>query len=300
MAQDIEWLGITYLGVPDIYLPKASSGEARFIDPTPATAVAADVASGKIFFLADGTPAVGTASGGISATDALLIVQAPASYTVTITKGQTSMTSTGRRLASDHSVYEHVFVIPASLFDSSAWTVEATDGTYTGSASIVVNSADVFYITQLSYTFYLIKNGLLTGQGITKYQSGNKINQESGYVHLGGKYDEVNIFTSTDKVDLTRFSKLVFVASAGWGYYRSGKTPIICIGANRPTASSATSSATITNITAYKHLRTSSGSFSGAFELDVSGYSGEYYIGFCVSGNTNVEGYANVTKFGLE
>lgn len=300
MAQDIEWLGITYLAVPDVYLPKASSGEARFVDPSPVTAVQADVASGKTFLLADGTLAEGTASGGISSTDALLIVQAPAGYAVTISKGSTSMTSaSGHRNAADHSIYDHLFVIYQSQFDSTAWSISATDGTYTGTATVVVNSSDTFYVTSLVYSCYLVYNGLLTGQGITKYQNANTIIQNSGYVHFGGGKDQVNIFTSTNKLDLTRFSKLVIVVTDGRGYYRSGKTPIICIGSSRPTASSATSSSTITNIKAYKHLRTSYGTFSGTFELDVSGYTGDYYIGICISGN-NDEGYVNATKFGLE
>ena len=298
MAQTISLLGAIYSDVPAVLLPKQGSGTARFDDTTDADAAASDIASGRTAYV-NGVKLTGTASGGITSTDALLIVQAPTGYTVTVSKGATSMTSTGHRNAADHSIYDHLFVIHQAQFDSTAWSISATDGTYTGSASVVINSADTFYVTSLAYTFYLIYNGLLTGQGITKYRTANTIVQNSGYVHLGGGNDEVNIFTSTNKVDLTRFSKLSFVVTGGYGYYRSGKTPIICIGSSRPTASSATSSSTITNITAYKMLRSSTGSFSGTFELDLSSYSGEYYIGFCVSGNNN-EGYANVTKFGLE
>lgn len=42
------------------------SNGTTLIDITPTTAVASDVASGKIFFLADGTQATGTGSGGSS------------------------------------------------------------------------------------------------------------------------------------------------------------------------------------------------------------------------------------------
>ena len=64
MAQDISWLGNTYSDVPEIYLPKSTSGEALFIDPSPTTAEAADVAAPKIFFNAQGVQTVGTGSGG--------------------------------------------------------------------------------------------------------------------------------------------------------------------------------------------------------------------------------------------
>jgi hypothetical protein len=64
MAQDIKLLGATYSAVPAVLLPKANGGTAQFTDVTGTTATAADVASGKIFFAADGTQTTGTASGG--------------------------------------------------------------------------------------------------------------------------------------------------------------------------------------------------------------------------------------------
>ena len=64
MAQDISLLGANYSGVPAVTLPKTGGGTARFTDVTPTTAVASDVANGKIFFKADGSQDTGTASGG--------------------------------------------------------------------------------------------------------------------------------------------------------------------------------------------------------------------------------------------
>lgn len=64
MAQNITWLGNQYSDVPFVSLPKTSGGTAQFTDTTPTTATAEDVLDGKIFFLADGTQATGTGSGG--------------------------------------------------------------------------------------------------------------------------------------------------------------------------------------------------------------------------------------------
>ena len=64
MSQNITWLGASYTGVEKITLPKTGGGTARFDDASVTTAQAADVASGKIFLAADGTPTTGTNSGG--------------------------------------------------------------------------------------------------------------------------------------------------------------------------------------------------------------------------------------------
>lgn len=64
MAQNISLWGASYSAVPSVKLPKTGGGTASFVDVTPTTAGASDVASGKIFFTADGTQTTGTNSGG--------------------------------------------------------------------------------------------------------------------------------------------------------------------------------------------------------------------------------------------
>ena len=64
MAQNISLLGATYSNVPAVQLPKQGGGSATFTDVTDTTAAAADVASGKYFYTANGTRTQGTSSGG--------------------------------------------------------------------------------------------------------------------------------------------------------------------------------------------------------------------------------------------
>jgi len=64
LAQNITWMGSSYTGVEKITLPKTGGGNARFDDASVTTAVASDVASGKIFLASNGTITTGTATGG--------------------------------------------------------------------------------------------------------------------------------------------------------------------------------------------------------------------------------------------
>lgn len=64
MAKNITLMGASYSDVPAVNLPQTGGGTARFDDCSVVTAVASDVASGKIFVASDGTVTTGTASGG--------------------------------------------------------------------------------------------------------------------------------------------------------------------------------------------------------------------------------------------
>ena len=93
----------------------------------------------------------GSGSGGPSASDAILTVTVPTGSTVTMTKGGVTLTPTMWVQAADNTLDCALFVIQPSLFDAvNAWTVTATLGTETASATVTISSNEQYDIV-MSY-----------------------------------------------------------------------------------------------------------------------------------------------------
>ena len=95
-----------------------------------------------------GSPLIfsGGGGGGLSASDAVLIVRAPASATVSATKGGTTITGIGYVQDGRSTVEDYVLPIPQATFDSSAWTITATKGADSWTGTITINAALVYYV----------------------------------------------------------------------------------------------------------------------------------------------------------
>ena len=70
-------MGASYSDVPGVKLPQTGGGTAYFADTSPTTATASDVASGKVFFLADGSQETGSVPSGSATTPATTITANP-------------------------------------------------------------------------------------------------------------------------------------------------------------------------------------------------------------------------------
>lgn len=115
MAQNVIINGVTYQNVPEVNIPKAGGGTAKFYDTAGASAEAADVLAGKIVYGADGS-VVGTmpnngSTGGTIGTKAGTI-NIPAGYT---TGGTVSLTNVGDLLPANLLAGKSVLGIEGGL-----------------------------------------------------------------------------------------------------------------------------------------------------------------------------------------
>lgn len=97
MAQNVTVQGASYSAVPAVVLPKTGGGTARFTDTSPTTAVDSDVASGKIYFKADGSQSTGTASGGGTSKNTQVVqgTTRTTSSTMTVIGAEMTVSKTG-------------------------------------------------------------------------------------------------------------------------------------------------------------------------------------------------------------
>lgn len=171
MPKNITLMGASFSDVPAVDLPQTGGGTARFIDPSPTTAIDSDVASGKIYYKSDGTQSVGTASAG----QAISIVDELDSHGGTIrhingivVSGTKSITANGTGI--DVTEYASVDVnVPtggtprtSSDLTVSGATVTAPAGTYATAASKSVASGSATAPATISGTSATVSTGTNT------------------------------------------------------------------------------------------------------------------------------------------
>lgn len=234
----------------------------------------------------------GGSGGGITDTDAILRVQAPAGSTVTITKGAVTKTDNGHENADDNTIYDYYFVIHQSQFDSiNPWTITATLSMKTATETIIIDSPYDYFVT-IVYEVYLIKSGQViatfTGQGFT---SG------TNYATMTKSGNVAYISVST-KYDLTEYNtiRVVVYDSSGRSFSNPATCPSFGVGVTQPTIDS--NSAVVSNYTAYKKFSVSNNYIqAGTYDLDISQLTGEYYIALAISGSSNYTSSIHVSNF---
>ena len=167
---------------------------------------------------------VGGGGGGLSATDALLRVQAPAGSTVTITKGTTTKTDLGHENEHDHSVYDYYFIIHQSQFDSvNPWTVTATLNTASASDTVIINAPDEYDVV-LAY-WYGVKR-LTTASDPSWTREGGSANYTAtasvGVVAGSSDFDNVYPWNQIQRETLSTGDVMVKIPKFGFKRYIDG------------------------------------------------------------------------------
>lgn len=159
MAQNIRLMNADWLAVPQIDVPKTTSGYAKFTDASVTTAVESDVASGKIFIKADGSQATGTNSGGSGGLTLLKTTSLG-----TLSTSSTSATNTNKTMTvTGYNDYDLLVV------DVSVDTT--THGRHTSTVSMILVTGTSNVSTKNTYTVMSNKwNSKLgsTGTGSTR------------------------------------------------------------------------------------------------------------------------------------
>lgn len=173
----------------------------------------------------------GGSGGGLSSTDAVLRVQAPAQSTVTISKGTTTKTDLGHENAIDPSIYDYYFFIHQNQFDSvNPWTVTASLSQYYDAVdTIIIDSADEYDVT-LQYKLFLydlgdenisITGGLnaypyrVSGAGSDRITPTVTRNQSSIKISSGNTPSfQAFIFASSNPINVTSYSVAKIVVTA--------------------------------------------------------------------------------------
>lgn len=209
----------------------------------------------------------GTASGDAYA---VIAVTYPAGSVCTCTDGS-------KTLKLKDTSGQGFFLIPYA----GTWTVTATDGTYTKSESVEITSEGQSESVVLSYTLYLIKDGVLqNGTEFTRQlRSGQTINQspQVGYYRFQTPSNLSCGVASSSTFDLTEFGALNAILSAS-GANSYGTRIAIINGAGYSTEASM-----FDNAFPFAKMN---GDSKQTISCDISALSGGNYVGILLGTDT--------------
>lgn len=246
--------------------------------------------------------------GGLKDTDAVLIVTVRTGSTVTATKNGVTLTPTMWVQNANNEHDTAIFAVKANTFDSAnPWTVTATLGTLTKSATIIIDAAKEYEIA-LEYRIYLIRdgvvqNGFAFSTGVTYVNSSHKgaATAEAGYINLRSDAGYTMVYSTDAKVDITAYTTVfahinlvTSVTSTSLSEKLRG-TSLFPLPVAHPNTS--TSAALAGYINEYANVTTTG---ETTLQLDISALTEEQYINIVIGGYSSSYGQAYVYDIYLE
>lgn len=220
---------------------------------------------------------VGGGSGGLKATDAVLIVSVPTGSTVTATKNGVTLIPTIWVQNVDSTLDTAIFSVKASTFDSNAWTVTATLGDDTSSETVVIDSAKE-YSVEITYNHWIFKSG--TGEVIassTGAQQNASITVGTDSIvcsYTNTDYAQL-VYWTTSKINLSLYSSLHVVAKVTNYRFDANYYPIAFVASSTPVAAEMNNDA--------KYIAKATLDLTGATvdtSLDLTSINSTSYVGF--------------------
>lgn len=203
-------------------------------------------------------------------TDAILNVTVPTGSTVTMTKGGVTLTPTIWTTNADNTLDCALFSVPASTFDSNAWTVTGSLDGQGATNTIVIDSNEEYEMT-LEYDFVLYDNGTEYVTITSNPTGGATTNKYSTYIEgkTNGTSGAVRIYP-LNAIALAEYSavkcQIDIVSYSG--------SPTIALSVRASAGSGATASVSYTNRTG-----------SQTATLDISNQTGSFIPMLTASGN---------------
>ena len=243
-------------------------------------------------------------SGGVSESNAILMAHVPTGSTVTASKGGVILTP--KMWVSDSTVDEDVamFIFSPAQFDSiTPWTITATDGEFTKSASVLITENKEYEVT-IIFRFYFVKDGQLVPRSLVGRTSA-VITQAPDYLRFASNGNAVALTTSKEMINLSEYSNLALKLIShgtryGQSWYTSSNVPVLGVSTVLPTVSGDA----VNNVTLKTFFITSTGVITGAdFSVNVSDRTDSMYIVLTISGSSSLSGtsgYINILDLYLE
>ena len=211
--------------------------------------------------------------GGLSANAAVLHVTAHAGSTISFTKGGVIAKTLGPNRShvrsTDSSLAEWYYSIGHDNYGE--WTITSTLDNISKSKTVTVGENKQYDV--ILSTLYLFNYGAVPEYTFTRGGGGGSLSTSGEYIYLSADTGAESYAEPRTPVDITHYSTL-YINVRGYSSTGDGRCKLYI---------SKTFSMNMTaSVSAYS---------VGQWSLDISGYSGQYYIGMYIRYNSNWSAY---------